>query len=819
MQENNQEFGGDSLMTNNHPTPSKLGKTTALVFGIVAFLMPFFFVPSAAFPFQLGKGVLIAFATVLATVLFIITVIKDGKLVMPKNLFFLSVLLIPAVFLVSALVNGATILHFVGYGFDVGSVAFIFIMSLVLFLVSRTFKTKEDIFYSYLGFFVSSGIVFLFQFIRLLAPQALSFGVFTSNLSNMIGNWNDLGIFFGAVLILAMVTLEMIELSKLMKRLLWVAFGLSLLFFTLVNFSTIWIVFAVFAVIFFLYVGSFDRFAVGRSTGIPALASEESSNESEMRTQQKRKVSWSAIILLAVSLIFIFAGQSLGAKLSNLSRISNVEVRPSWVSTLAVDEAAIKAQPLFGSGPNTFTRMWVMYKPQGVNDSVFWNTDFAYGIGFIPSLFATTGIVGFLVWLFFLTMLVLAGLKAIFYPINDLFSRYLITSSFLVSLYFWIAMIFYVPSVVNIFFAFFFTGLFAAALEREGIFKTKEFSLKNHPKLSFVSVLALVVLLIGSVSLFYLIGKGSLSAFDFEKSVLAYGKDQDADKAAAEVQKAINLGGYDVYYRGLSQIDLVKLNALLASSTATIATIQAPFQSILGDAIANARKATEVNPSDYQNWLSLAQVYASLVPKPFAIPGAYDNAKAAYGEAEKVNPTNPSIPLLLADLEVSNNNLEAARTYANDALALKRTYADAYFLLAQIDVTEGNAAKAIPSLQATVLLTQNNPGLYFQLGLLEYDQRDYNDAINAFAGAIKLENDYANAKYFLGLSLYYVGRNDDAITVFQNLLQTNPDSKDVQNILANLEAKRDPFANIPPPSNKPQSARTPPVPDTTTPTP
>lgn len=791
--------------------PSKFWqKMSHGILAILAFVMPFLFVPSAVFPFQLGKGLILAVAIVLATISFIISTIQNGSFLLPKNLFFLSILIIPIVFLISALATGATILNFFGYGFDVGSVGFITFGALFMFLVTEAWRTREEIFYAYLAFFVSAAIVFLFQIIRIIfGVNALSFGIFTSSVSNLIGNWNDLGIFAALTLIMSLVTIEMLTLSKLMKVFLYVLFVVSLLFCMFVNFGVIWMTLAVMSMVFFFYLFSFDRFM---STKAPSDMSLDGGVTE--RPSVRRKISRPAIAVFVISVVFIIAGQSLGTFISNKIHVVSLEVRPSWVATAAVDSDTIKSHPLFGSGPGTFGTDWVLYKPTGVNESLFWNTDFLYGIGLIPSFAATTGIVGLLAFVFFLLMFLWVGIKAIFYPLSDLFSRYLVTTSFLASAFLWVGVVFYVPSVVNLTLTFFFTGLFGAILSREGILKTVVLPLKGNPKISFVSILCLTIILLASLVIGYNAGKGILSQYYYAQSVVGFSKDQNIDTAEARMMKAIKLEGFDTYYRALSQIDLVRLNTLLGTQGADPDTLKTSFQNLLGDAIENARKATVINPHDYQNFVTLGDVYAALVPKPFAITGAFDNAKAMYETAEKVNPTAPGIPLSLAHLEVSNNDLEAARAYANQALALKQSYADAYFLLAQIDVTEGNVAKAIPSLESTIVLVPDNAGLYFQLGLLQYDQKDNNGAIASFSKAIQLENDYANAKYFLGLALYNVGRNSDAIIVFQNLAQTNPDSAEVKTILENLQANRAPFANVPPPNNKPESASKLPVPNT-----
>jgi len=287
----------------------------------------------------------------------------------------------------------------------------------------------------------------------------------------------------------------------------------------------------------------------------------------------------------------------------------------------------------------------------------------------------------------------------------------------------------------------------------------------------------------------------STSLAYFQKSILEYQKDQNLDNAESKMLSATRLGGYDIYYRGLSELSLIRVDSILARPDATPESIRDVFQLYIGKSIDSARKATEISPQNYQNWVSLARVYAALVPPPFAIPGAYENALKTYEEALGVNPHSPSILLLLARLEVSNNNLKNAREFVNKSIAEKQNYAEAHFLLAQIEVSEGNVEKAIPSLETTVILSPNNPGLYFQLGLLKYNVQDFSGAIGAFLEAIKIVPDYANAKYFLGLALYQLDEVDGAIAQFVDLEKTNPDNQEVKVILSNLKNGKYIFAN------------------------
>ena len=85
---------------------------------------------------------------------------------------------------------------------------------------------------------------------------------------------------------------------------------------------------------------------------------------------------------------------------------------------------------------------------------------------------------------------------------------------------------------------------------------------------------------------------------------------------------------------------------------------------------------------------------------------------------------------------------------------------------------------------------------YFRLGLLYYESKNYTRAAEEFQKSISLVPVYANARYFLGLSYARLGRNADAITEFEAVRSTNPDNVEVNTIIKNLRAGRDPFAGL-----------------------
>ena len=773
----------------------------------VPFLLPLFFIPSISFPFQFSKMFLLSVLVLVSFICWILARLKDGKFVVPATAITVAGAAMFLATVISALFSGTVKWAFVGQIVDLGTAGSVSILFLLMFLVPIVFRSKDRIFYAYLLFFASFFLIAAFHILRLFfGPEFLSLGIFNDPVSNMLGKWNDLGAFFGIGTVLSLITLELISLSKIFKILSYSALAVSLFFLVIVNFTPVWYVLAIFSLIFLVYIISFNR-----------SESMQSSSESDAPTTKLssfRKIPITSLIVLLASLVFILGGNQISSAISNKFNIAQIEARPSWGATLAIAKNVLTEDPFLGAGPNKFVGKWVLHKPDGINSTIFWNTDFTFGVGFVPTFLITTGLLGAITWVIFLGLFLFVGFRAILSSIGDKVSRYLVSSSFLVSLFLWIINVFYIPGLPLVALTFFFTGLFIASLYQSNIVKLKVTSFTDDPKKGFVSVLGLIMLLVGTIAVGYFFTEKFIASVYFQQGIVAFNNEGSIDKAEKYIVKAITLDNASLYYRSLTQIDIMRMSALLSQNSTNISTdvLRNQFQNLLSAALNHGQQAVAIDKTDYQNWVSLGQVYEVVVP--IKITNAYESAVNAYKQALALNPKSPSLFLMLARLEASNGNNAMAKNYISQALQQKNNYTEAIFLLAQIQVAEGNIKDAISSVEAASYLAPSDSGIFFQLGLLRYNNKDFKGAVSAFEQAVTLNSAYANAKYFLGLSYHRIGRVKDAINQFKDLKITNPDNKEVELILKNLNAGLAPFSNATPPiDSQPEKRSKPPVPE------
>ncbi len=761
----------------------RLEKWSFFLLLAAAFLLPIFFLPNI--PVVLSKVVLLAIVAILLGGVLIFGALKHSHVRLPFNLFALSAILVPVLFALSSLFSGDVAGSFFGARFEVGTTISLVLGTVLLFLTAHFFRTKDRVFAFYIAFFSSAFLIALHQIIRLtFGSDVLTFGISNSSAFTLIGKWNELGVYFGLVAILSLVSLEILTLNRTFKIIWSVVLALALFFLVLTNFSYVWIVVGLSAVIAFTYLFI--------------------SRKKEGATSSKR-FSKASIIVFVLALIFVFpkgpvwlvnhmpqAMQNGVGKVATFFNAGDIEVRPSFSYTAMIAKETLKSDPLFGVGPNKFIDQWIALKPTEVNQSAFWASDFIYGIGLVPTYAVTAGILGFLAILFFLGTFAYLGYMHVFKKGRDVFTQYLVVSSYLGALYLWIFQVVYIPSETLFYLAFLFTGIFIACLHRDGAFHLRPFNYGANSRVSFAAVSGLIVVLLAVVSLAYYLGEKVYASGQFTQAAIAVNTKGDLAAGEKALNDAISADPQDVYYRSLVQLGVLKINAVLNNTALKQEEKTAQIGPLLSTTLDAAQKAIKRDEDNYQNWLTLGQLYEGLLP--FGYDKAYESAKQAYEKALALNGKNPATLLSLARLEAANKNLPKAKEIVLQALAMKQNYSEAIYLLSQIQIAEGNLKDAIQSVSAIAFLNQNDPTVFFQLGFLQYSDKQYAEAVTSLERAVALNEQYSNARYFLGISYSRLGRQRDAIAQFEIIDKLNPDNQEVKAVLANLKAGRDPLA-------------------------
>ena len=755
--------------------------TTLVVF---ALLLPFFFVPGATFPFQFSKVFLALIAIALMLIAFSIRTLRSGTLVMRWSWLSVALLALPATYLISAVFSSVPSLSFFGYQIDQDTFGFMALCAALALATSIAADSEGKVHKVLSALFYGAAVVVVFQLIQILFGVPLTFGLFNSPIQNLLGKWNDLALFASLLGSLSLFAMEALPLANRKKIFLGVAVVFSVTLLAFAGFSLAWILFGIAA--FMLLVFSFMRRHLSGGETAP---------------QGTNGVA--PIIALVVVIFFLFFGSGASNALQSRFAISALEVSPSAQGTLGILESVYSKNPLLGSGPNTFANAWLVARPAETLSTVFWATEFNNGFGYIPTAVATGGVVVALGWLGLIGLFLLTVFRGLVtVPNTGGRSYFLAIATAFGSAFLLAAHLFYNPSQSLTLLLFLFLGLCIASLSAP-VSRSLSISFSERPRIGFVSVVAIAVIMVFSLVSAYTAGVVYVSAVIEGKSIVRSNAG-DLPGALAFARQAVTLAPQDRYLRTLAGLQLASLNQLVQSGKNDAAT-QKAFQDGLSQAVSTAAAATAINPLSYDNWMARASVYEAVVP--LKIAGAAENAIAALETARKLNPASPEVNYQEASLKAFAKDTVGAKKSAAAAIALKADYTPAILLLAQLSLNEGNLDEAIASLRSAIVFNPNASSLFYELGLLQLQSKRYQEAADAFSQALTITPAYANASFFLGQADVFLGKKDEALALFAALQKDNPDNATLKDVIAQIGRGVNPFAkgtSLPPDSTPKQ---------------
>lgn len=773
------------IMETEETVGSVASKYSFYILTFTAILTPVFFIPGV--PLSFAKVFFIAVGVFTGLIFWIVGRLKHGSIPVPFNPTSVSLGLLAVFLFLSAVFSGNFLVSFFDSGFEIGTFSFFFLLVLAFFMSSFLFRTTERVYFAYAGILISALAVFLFQVVRVFfSGSGFSLDSFLSGSGNIIGSWKDFGFFFGAVSVLSVSALETAFVKRNIKIFLSIVLVLSLVMLVVADIRLIWITLAGIS----LQLGIYKMFFAGyKANGLW--------EKTELLAKPKEVIPFYAIGVFAISVVFIINGSVVSQKAVRIFSVDSQAIaissaHLSWHSTYNLTKETLKNNPVLGVGPNMFVSEWVLRKPQSINITPFWNTSFNFASGFVPTFIVTGGIASALLFAVFLVSFIFLGFKVLFSPTLSGESRFFSVSSFLAGIFLWTMAIFQVPGAPILFLTFLFSGIFVGISYGEKFLKKTLLSFKRDPKIGFVLITFLVLLVIASTAYIYVWGKHLVATAFFEKGVKVFNQNGDLVLAEKNIHVAMKISQNDIFYRTMAELALVKMNNLISDTGLSSFQAQEDFRSLLVETTGYAKSARDYNRFDYLNWLALGRVYEAILPLKI-YEGAFADAKSSYEKAFELNPTGPQIYLAMARLHVAEGDLVSARVYADMAYSQKSDYAEAVFLKSQIDVREGKSGEAIKNAEEAAKLSPNDSAVHFQIGLLKYDAKDYAGAVGSLQKALLLEPKFANAKYFLGLSYYHLGRVDEAKAEFADILKIDPFNKEVKKIISNLEEGKEPI--------------------------
>ncbi|MDB5264787.1 MAG: Tfp pilus assembly protein PilF [Parcubacteria group bacterium] len=771
------------------------------------------FIPTATIPFLYTKVSVLAIGGLITLALYILARLTRGNVIVPPATLLGALWIVPAAYLLSAFFSGAGLSRaFFGTELEPDTLGFVLITAVLASLTALAFRRTGH----YRTFFkvgaVLLGLVLVVQLVFIIAGKVAP--NFISPTTNLIGSFADLGMLVGLGVALTLLAFRFLTPTKKVRIALFVGIGVGLLVLALVNSAVVWAMVALVSLGLFIEAIMHHR-ATGAEADLDGVAMLLAENDTEPMSGETHSLAV-PLVSLVIALLFLIGGSTIGNALAGAFGANVIDVRPSWQSTLAIGGHTYASSPLFGSGPGTFNEEWLKFRDRSLNDTVFWNIDFTSGIGYIPTSFVTTGIIGALAWLAFLGLFIFFGLRALlFRQPNDAFVRFTSVASFTGALFVFALTIFTVPGPIVITVGFLLAGLFISSLRYSA--KAHEWGIvfARSPRVGFVIVFGLTLLLLASVGAAYVVIERYLASVAYSEASVALNSN-DLAKADTAVARSILFSPADRTYRLASAVGIAHMAQIAADTKLTPSDAQQQFQTALSSSIEAALTSTRLGPDNYQNWAMLGNVYETVVP--LNIEGAYDNAKTAYQKAVDLNPSNPSLPYVLAQLEIAKKNSAGAEEQLVKAINLKHDYTQAIFLLSQLKAEQGKAKEALQAAEAAAYFAPQDPTVLFQVGILRSANGDTPGAIQALARAVDLNPQYANARFFLAVMYATNKQNDLAIAQLEAVSALSPENATaVAPDLAQLRLGKNPFPpsrlgalgipqTITEPANKPATA-------------
>ena len=747
-------------------------RLTTFITSALVFLLPVFLIPVAVAPFQFSKVLIATVAALVLVMLLAKRALHQGALTVSWTSLSLALLVLPAAYLVGAIFSSHPSLSFMGYELDADSFGFIALGCALALLVAHT-TSRSRIMAPFMALLYASWAVFAFQIVQVIGHTPLPFAVLSNPTINLVGSWTDFGIFAGLVVALLMFAVDAFPLSFFERSVATITLAVAVFFLMLSTTRDVWIVLAIESFVLLVY-AFVRRYARGADTEGASL----------------HGVAPAAVFVIAL-LFSVTTGPT--TALQNAFHIQSLDVRPSMTGTLNVLEGVYAHSPVVGSGPNTFTPAWLLYRPASVATSLFWNTDFGAGSGSIPTAAAVGGVVVLMGWLvFLLTVLWGAARSMILLPVGDDRTYFVSTLAVLGVVYLVVMEIIRVPSQSLALLMFVMVGLFLVSLKGSRLSHTSTISFREAPRVGFVIVVIFLVMIMAGIVGTVTVGRVYASSLRYNQA-LAAGNRADAVTARTRLGQALALAQEDRYYRAAAALDLVQLSTIVSSGKSD-AGAQNDFKAALAAAIKDSGSALQIDPQGYRNLLAREDVYAAVVP--LKIAGAFDNAATTITAARTLSPNSPELDLRLAQINIVNGTTADARKAIAAALAKKADYTDAILLLAQVELNAGDIGKAITAVENAVYFDPQNPTLLYQLGVLLLSDKQYQNAATAFETALTAQPGFQNAQFFLAEVYAFLGRYTDATKLMGELVTKNPDNDTVKGYQASLAAGKNPFNTV-----------------------
>lgn len=417
-----------------------------------------------------------------------------------------------------------------------------------------------------------------------------------------------------------------------------------------------------------------------------------------IRVKGFRKVSSCLVLILSLTALFLVSGfgGSLRGVLPERYRDFPKEIslnRPiAWLVTARV----LANRPILGSGPATFFFDFTRFKPPEFNLLPFWNLRFNRAGNEAFEVLSTLGLAGIIAWIYLWTKIFKLGSTQIYTDKHT--NKHRLILPLAVSLLVFLISTLFCPMTTTT--AILFWVLLALFVTKAGL--TEEVSTKDEA-LPASKILAFCFLLLISGFSYLYFGRYYLAEVKYGAALAAFRTNQGTE-AYNNLWEAKKLNPHrDTYQVGFSAINLVIADTVSRQASSDSAFIQ----QLVTQSVASARKATELCPSNVNNWEHLAGVYQNLTNYA---TNAGELAIGSFQQAVSLDPLHPGLRESLGRFFLSQNLLDQAINTLAVAINLRPDYAQAHYDLAQALKAGGDYRSAQAALNRVLeIIPEDSP--------------------------------------------------------------------------------------------------------------
>ncbi|OGI76788.1 hypothetical protein A3C57_02440 [Candidatus Nomurabacteria bacterium RIFCSPHIGHO2_02_FULL_33_12] len=761
-------------MEENYTIKSKFEKIGLLAISYSVGLSLVFFIPFLPFSLVFGKGILLTFGAFLGIIFYILDCIACGRFILPasKTYIFFAITIFLA-FITSFFVPN-TVNSFIGTGFDFGTISTLLIAFVYFFLFSIWTRAIDFTKHISKTFYITCCIAILFVILEIifgitkLVPN-MFLGISGSNL---VGSFNDFAIILGAFVFVNSLVIENKFLRKPVKIGAILILILSLILLFIINYVFIWKLIGLFGLSMLIYRLMPRNFNI-----------ENSENT-------KRKFSVIGFILIICAFVGIIGSNSI----ANLTAqrplyFINNESRLTLASSISVIKNTYYKHPFIGAGLNRFNLAWESSKSQILGgkflSSPYWNISFTHGFGIFFTLIATLGVFAGIVFIYFM---ILICKKIISLFGKNLSSTGKSNTLFIystLSLYSLVIFLFDTPNTAIFIVIFAFWGILYSYIDNLKNLNNKVFSFIHDSRYSFFSIFSLMILLILNLYGGYYMSRSFYANYLVNKASLMTANSLGIDMGESYIKKALSIHKLDSYARALSNVEVLKIISIINDTSKPQEQLRSLLTETINSAAESAKLSVGMDPSNYQNYLSILRVQEVLIS--FGNKDVYNDAIAISNKVLTLNPNNPGVIMRQAKIAVSAGAYEDANIFIDQVVSINPYYIDAYILRSQIHVTLGQTDLAFNILDQGILLNPQSGDLMYQKGLLFISIGDYSNAAEAFEKARRLSPNKLNIYSSLAGSYEKIGNKQAVIDTLESAKKyvNNPD--EINSLIARVK--------------------------------